>query len=74
VSKQEILQTSKVVYRDQEFSVIPASALTPYQMRQMLEYVKNIGDVAFIVDREFYFDEGAFFNLTMKYHEKYIII
>jgi hypothetical protein len=43
-------------------------------MQEMLDYVRNIGDVAFIVDREFYFDEGAFFNLTMKYHDKYIII
>lgn len=74
MSNQQILQTYKVVYRDQEFSVLPALALERYKMCQMLEYVKNIGDVAFIVDGEFYFDEGAFFNLTMKYHEKYIII
>jgi len=74
VSNQVTLQTHKVLYRDQEFSVIPNTALTLYTMRQMLEYVRNIGDVAFIVDGEFYFDEGAFFNLTMKYHDKYIII
>lgn len=74
MSNQVTLQTYKVLYQGQEFSVIPANALTIHAMRHMLEYVRNIGDTAFIVDGEFFFDEGAFFNLTMKYHDKYIII
>jgi hypothetical protein len=74
VSKLETIQTVKVLYKEHEFSVIPAKTLSIVEKNEMLGYVKNIGDIAFIVDEEFYFDEGAFFNLTMKYCDKYIII
>jgi hypothetical protein len=74
VSNPTTIQTVKVLYKDREFSVITLSNITPSTMRDMLAYVKNIGDIAFIVDDELYFDDGALFNLTMKYCDEYIII
>lgn len=74
VNKQITLHTVKVLYKDHEFSVIPKLALSSAEMVRMVQYVRQIGDTAFIVDGDMYFDEGAFFNLTMKYCDEYIII
>ena len=74
VSNLQTIQTVKVLYQDREFSVITSTSISHSVMRNMLAYVKNIGDIAFIVDDELYFDEGALFNLTMKYCDEYIII
>ncbi len=74
MSKEQTIHTVKVLYKDHEFSVIPKNVLTNRVMIQMVQYVTQIGDKAFIVDGEMYFDEGAFFNLTMKYCNEYIII
>ena len=68
------IHSVKVLYKDHEFSVIPSGALPLSKMLEMVKYVKEIGDIAFIVDREMYFSEDAFFNLTMKYCDEYIII
>lgn len=64
----------KVMYYDREFYLIPSKVLTLCEKIDMVKYVKTIGDIAFIVDNEMYFDAGAYFNLTMKYCDKYIFI
>lgn len=74
MSNQTTIHTVKVLYKDHEFSLIPKTVLTMNVMVNMVQYVKQIGDIAFIVDGDMYFDEGAFFNLTMKYCDEYIII
>lgn len=68
------IELTKVMYKDLKFCLIPANVLTSGEKIEMAEYVQEIGDVAFIVDNELYFDEGAYFNLTMKYCEQYVFI
>ena len=74
VSKPVTIQSVKLLYHDKVFSVIPSSLLSLKVKIDMVKYVREIGDVAFIVDGDMYFDECAFFNLTMKYCDEYIII
>lgn len=75
MSNIQAIELVKVVYKDREFFLIPASASLSYsEKNEMVSYVRDIGDVAFIVDDEVYFDEGANFNLTMKYCNKYVFI
>lgn len=75
MSNQRIINTIKVVYYDQNFTVIPKHTYLDYNKRiSMLEYLREIGDVAFIVDGELYIDDGAYFNLSMKYCEEFVFI
>ncbi|AFC21530.1 hypothetical protein GAP32_082 [Cronobacter phage vB_CsaM_GAP32] len=68
------ITTVKVLYKNHEFSLIPKGVVPFNKLIEMVRYVKEIGDIAFIVDGDMYFDEGAFFNLTMKYCNEYVII
>ncbi|QXO11769.1 hypothetical protein pEaSNUABM44_00073 [Erwinia phage pEa_SNUABM_44] len=74
VNNPRRIDLTKVMYHEREFYLIPSSVLTVYDKIEMARYVKAIGDTAFIVDNEMYFDEGAYFNLTMKYCDKYVFI
>lgn len=74
VNKLVTVQTVKVLYKNHEFSVIPSGKISFSKMIEMCRYSRSIGDNAFIVDNEMYIDEGAFFNLSMKYCDEYLII
>lgn len=71
---RRVINTVKVLYKDIEFWVIPANYFTIEEKVVMWQYVKAIGDVAFLVDKELYLDSGALFNLTMKYCDEYDFI
>ncbi|EBS4516679.1 hypothetical protein DQT32_04625 [Salmonella enterica subsp. enterica serovar Braenderup] len=64
----------KVLYKDQEFSIIPKGAISTSEMIQMQTYLREVGDIVFVIDNELYFDENGYFNLSMKYREEYVFI
>lgn len=64
----------KVLYKNQEFSVIPKGTIGTGELIQMQTYLREVGDTAFVIDNELYFDETGYFNLTMKYCEEYVFI
>ncbi len=74
VSNPVTIKSVRILYKDAEFSVIPSGLLPLRTKIEMVKFVRDIGDIAFIVDGDMYYDEGAFFNLTMKYCDEYIII
>jgi hypothetical protein len=64
----------KVLYKDQEFSVIPKGIISTIELIRMQTYLREIGDTAFVVDNELYFDQNGYFNLSMKYCDEYVFI
>lgn len=67
--------TTKVMYRDEEYTVIPRSGvLTSREKKDMAAYVLSIGELGIVVDDELYVSEGGMFHLSMKYCEKYNFI
>ena len=68
------IATVKVMYKDQEFSVIPRGSLGIRAKQQMAAFVQSIGDIAFVVDNELYVSEGGMFHLAMKYCDTYNFI
>lgn len=66
----------KVAHYDRVFYLIPrtGNTITTSEQREMLRYIRSIGDDAFLVSDELYFSEEALFHLDMKYCDKYNFI
>lgn len=70
------ITTVKVMYKDQEFTVIPRGCIVLgiRAKQQMAAYVQSIGDIAFVVDNELYVSESGMFHLSMKHCDTYNFI
>ncbi len=74
MNKIRYIQTVKLKYRDDEYSLIPSMALPQYMVSEMMEYLSLVGVFAYVVDDEMYLSEAALFNLALKYVDEYIFI
>lgn len=62
---------NKVLYHDKIYYCV---ACEKSVQRKYLQYAREIGDEAFIIDNELFIDEGAFFNISMMDAESTFII
>lgn len=59
----------KVMYHDKVYYNVKSEYAL---LKKYIEYVREIGDEAYMIDNELYIDEGAFFNISMWDNESVI--
>lgn len=68
-----VVYFDKIFHFDKTFHVCPTYMLR-MNINEVYNFLKDIGDEFYIIDDELYVDDGAIFNLTMKYCDKFDII